>query len=216
MRRRAKTRLKEFLLSREPASMLAEQLSPCRIKRNHRRRRRIASGRAVYAYVGGNPLSYIDPLGLSGATGSWGGSGATGSWSSQSDLGSGIALANKYLCKAGGNIEAADDQIMKDRISRNWEALTPEGQDLRTADHYLFAATMVDTYGDSWYAQTFSWTGTALAVPLWQGWDLAQNAVGKKSWSPASSTSLEAGWQGAWDRVHNNVGNPSASGCGCH
>jgi hypothetical protein len=44
--------------------MLTAQLSPCRIKRNHRRRRRIASGRAVYAYVGGNPISYADPLGL--------------------------------------------------------------------------------------------------------------------------------------------------------
>jgi len=44
--------------------MLAEQLSPCRIKRNHRRRRRIASGRAVFGYVGGNPLRYGDPFGL--------------------------------------------------------------------------------------------------------------------------------------------------------
>lgn len=44
--------------------MLAAQLSPCRIKRNHRRRRRIASGRTVYAYVRGNPISLVDPLGL--------------------------------------------------------------------------------------------------------------------------------------------------------
>jgi hypothetical protein len=46
--------------------MLAALASPCRIKRNHRRRRRIASGRAVYAYVGGNPISLVDPMGLEG------------------------------------------------------------------------------------------------------------------------------------------------------
>jgi hypothetical protein len=44
--------------------MLAALASPCRIKRNHRRRRRIASGRAVYAYALGNPISYADPFGL--------------------------------------------------------------------------------------------------------------------------------------------------------
>lgn len=44
--------------------MAVAQLSPCRIKRNHRRRRRIASGRTVYAYVGGNPVSWTDRLGL--------------------------------------------------------------------------------------------------------------------------------------------------------
>jgi hypothetical protein len=44
--------------------MLAALATPCRIKRNHRRRRRIASGRAVYAYALGNPISWVDPSGL--------------------------------------------------------------------------------------------------------------------------------------------------------
>ena len=38
--------------------------SPHRIKRNRRRVRRAASGRTVYAYVGNNPVSNVDPRGL--------------------------------------------------------------------------------------------------------------------------------------------------------
>jgi hypothetical protein len=43
--------------------MLAALASPCRIKRKRHRWRRIASGRTVYGYVGGNPLGGIDPTG---------------------------------------------------------------------------------------------------------------------------------------------------------
>lgn len=44
--------------------MLAEFVSPCRIKQKRRWVRRPTSGRTVYGYVGGDPVDAIDPLGL--------------------------------------------------------------------------------------------------------------------------------------------------------
>ncbi|WP_211327699.1 hypothetical protein, partial [Solilutibacter pythonis] len=61
-------RLKEILRTGEPASMAAAQLSPCRIKEKRRWVRRPTSGRTVYAYVEGNPVNLVDPLGLRALT----------------------------------------------------------------------------------------------------------------------------------------------------
>lgn len=48
----------------EPASMAAVPLTRCRIKRSHRRLRQAASGLTIYAYVRGNQVSLVDPIGL--------------------------------------------------------------------------------------------------------------------------------------------------------
>lgn len=50
--------------------MAAALLSPRRIKKNRLRWRRCASARTVYAYVYGNPILFVDPLGLEGV-GEW-------------------------------------------------------------------------------------------------------------------------------------------------
>lgn len=44
--------------------MAAQLATRCRIKQKRRWVRRPTSGRTVYAYVGGNPVNAIDPLGL--------------------------------------------------------------------------------------------------------------------------------------------------------
>jgi hypothetical protein len=65
--------------------MAAALLSPYRTKQKRRRLRRRTSGRTIYAYVGGNPVQYADPLGLE-SPGSFNNGGYQISWERGSNV----------------------------------------------------------------------------------------------------------------------------------
>jgi len=155
----------------------------------------LASGATIYAYVGNDPLSRVDPLGLA-------------------PLDQVVKLAQSYLCANGGNIDAAEDQAMQDRIRRNWEAITPEGDLLRDAENYLTAYQVV---ADSWAGPDLGSIANDGMVPIYQAKTLIQNMAGQQLWSPASLDAMLAGWQGGADAYDTiALGLPSKnSGCGC-
>lgn len=148
---------------------------------------------STYAYALGNPISNGDPMGL--------------------DPSAGIALAHSYLCAAKGNAQAAEDQAMLDRTNQGWEALTPEGADLRNAENYLTAYLFVQNGSNQWYGPTGAIVANAYMTPGWQLLRLIQNMTGNELQSPASIDAIQAGYQGAYDAYfYLPMG---ASGCGC-
>jgi hypothetical protein len=170
------------------ASMLAALASPCRIKRNHRRRRRIASGRAVYAYVGGNPLSFSDPFGLltSGAQ----------------------AIVDAAMQKANCDVGDAGSDV---RLQRDKNPYDP---DLRDAEHYMFARDWAYQSDGLAVAPLFVATGVYSLAKLvlypiagpHQTWDTTKPSISEE----------ESGDEGWADGLHDLVHKPSKGSCGCH
>lgn len=81
-----------------------------------RRRRGIASGQTIYAYVGGDPVARTDPLGLKSRD----------------------CYIDLYIRLANGDPEEAAVKALNDRNNRY-----PNDLDLRDAEHYLFAYAQV-------------------------------------------------------------------------
>ena len=183
----------------------------------------LASGPTVYAYVRGNPVSYIDPAGLEGICGGfYCGSntpamGFPGYSEPPQPPGTPTegrnGLAWSYLCAANGNSQAAEDQAMADRAARDWEALTPQGNALRDAENYLTAYSFVQNGANQWYGSLGAFGANAFMTHGWQALRYAQNSLGYEQQSPASVDALIAGYAGAYDAF--NYPPIGTSGCGC-
>jgi hypothetical protein len=191
--------------------MLAALASPCRIKRNHRRRRRIASGRAVYAYVGGNPLAMLDPFGLSGASGGWSsGGGATGAWTTANTT----ANVLGWLCKAqqsGMNPNGMDPlSYLMDARARG---LDKGDSNLAAAERYMEAYEgNYDGYylGQDNYLFGMNFLKWGRAIPYIGGW-FGHNGA------PPEDSAFISKW-GMLGNMDNREGEPiggSTPPCGC-
>lgn len=126
----------------------------------------------IYAYVGNNPVSFVDPSGL---------------------LSSGARrLVDNAMAGNCNNVRAAHGKLMEERVKRNWEAISQEGKDLRDAENYLTNYEFVST-GSGFLLPVRWFVFGVVAAPVWQAKRLGENLMGESTHSPASIRALTAG-----------------------
>ena len=117
-----------------------------------------------------------------------------------------------------GNSRDAHDYLMMERISRNWEALTPQGNALRIAENYLTAYDNITNPALGKYTPRplAYWAVGIAGTSLWQGMRWLDNFNDNNMNSPASIEALAAGYEGANDALaHYLTGGRNGYECIC-
>ncbi|MDR1276048.1 MAG: hypothetical protein LBL72_06680 [Candidatus Accumulibacter sp.] len=118
----------------------------------------------------------------------------------------GIGKGRQFLCEAGGDANKAWERAVDLRIQRNWEALTPEGKELREAENYLWAYYAVENGQNHWYGTTaVASVYLGILIPGWQALRLIENSAGAQLQSPASFDAMLAGNLGVLDGAGSSL-----------
>lgn len=208
--------------------MPATLASHCRIKQKRRHLRRRTSGRTVFGYVGGNPLSYKDPKGLEGV----------GFWTVPPGPERDAMIARTYhpdsdaelfgraanptstsnagvmswLCKAHASGQNPSDYFMQERNAG-----------LDVGDSNLAAAERYENAYDGSFGSSYAQSAIAIGMDFGAKWarvipGMDTTWLGRNG-SPAIDAAFVNTWglTGAWDRAWGlpNLDAGGGSGCGC-